>query len=91
MWPNADRTEKSGKNQLATGDVARTLRHQIVADDTQMRAQVENIPVLLAQNSQAGLATDERITFARNRLDERRFAAAVRTKNRDMLSSLNRQ
>ncbi len=32
--PNADRSEETGKHQFAPCDIARALRHQIVADDS---------------------------------------------------------
>jgi epoxyqueuosine reductase len=87
--PDADGTEKPGKHQLTAGDVARALGHQIVADDPEMRAQLEDIPISAAQNAQPCAGPEERIALARDGLDERRFPAAIRAQNSHVLAAFD--
>ena len=42
-----NRTEKPRQNQLAPLDVARALCHQIVADHSEMRPQLKDVPTVL--------------------------------------------
>jgi hypothetical protein len=51
-----------------------------------MRAEIEDIPVFLAQDAQAGFGLEQRIAFARDGFDERGFAAAVGAKDGDVLA-----
>ena len=50
---------------------------------------VEHIPGLLSQNRHRRVRPSNRITLARNGLDQRRFATAVRTENRHVLIGAN--
>jgi len=86
--PDADGAEEAGEDQFAAGDVARALGHEVVADDAQVGAEVEDVPVFLAQDSQAGFRLKQRIAFARDRLDERGFSAAVGTEDGDVLAGV---
>jgi hypothetical protein len=89
--PDADGAEEAGENQLTAGDVARALRHQIVCDDAEMGAEIEDVPVFLAQDAQAGFRLKQRMAFARDRFDERGFAAAVGAEDGNVLAGFDRE
>ena len=84
--PDSDGAEEAGEHQLAAGDVPRALRHEIVADDAEMGAEVEDVPVFLAQDAQAGFGLKQRITFARDGFDERGFTAAIGAEDGDVFA-----
>ncbi len=50
--PDADRAEETRQHQFAAGDIARAFGHQIVADYAEVRAEIKDVPVLLAQDAQ---------------------------------------
>ncbi len=54
-----------------------------------MRTQIEDVPVVLAENAETGFGLQQWITFARDGLDQRGFPAAVRTENCDVLAGFN--
>lgn len=51
--PDADRAEEAREHEFPAADIARALRHEIVADDAQVRAKIEDIPIVLAQDAEA--------------------------------------
>jgi len=89
--PDADGAEEAREHQLAAGDVARALRHEIVADDAEVGAEVEDVPVFLTQDAQASFGLEQRITFARDGFDERGFTAAVGAEDGDVLAGFDRE
>ncbi len=89
VGPDADGAEEAGEHQLAAGDVARALRHKIVADDAEVGAEVEDVPVFLAEDAQAGFGLEQWIAFARDGFDERGFAAAVGAEDGDVLAGFD--
>jgi len=77
VGPDANRTEKAGEDEFAALNVARALRHEIVANDPEMRPQVKNIPFAGAKDVERCVRAEERIALAGDRFDERRFTTAV--------------
>jgi hypothetical protein len=53
------------------------LSHEVVRDDAEEVAQVEDVPDGLAENAEGRFGVCERIALAGDGLDERGFAAAV--------------
>ncbi len=47
---NARAAEKAGEHHLAPAGFARNVLHQVIRNDAQDRAQLENIPARLAQD-----------------------------------------
>ena len=60
--------------------------HQFVRNDSEQRAQLEDVPGFAPQNRQRRIGPRQRITLARDGLDQRRFAAAVRPQDRHVLA-----
>jgi len=87
--PDANRAEEARKYKLAACDVARTLRHQIVADETDMGTQLENVPISLAEDFEARFGPQQGVALARDRLDQRGLAAAVWAKDSDVFPRLD--
>jgi hypothetical protein len=56
-----------------------------------MGAEVEDVPVFLALDAQTGFGLKQRIAFARDRLDERGFTAAVGAEDGDVLAGIDRE
>ena len=79
-----DAAEEAGEYGFAAGDVARAGLRQVVGDDAQQHAQVEDVPAVPAQDAQR--RSLHRIAFARDGFDERRFARAVRAEDGDVLA-----
>jgi hypothetical protein len=54
-------------------------------------AEVEDVPVFLAQDAEAGFGLKQWIAFARDRFDERGFTAAVGAQDGDVLAGVDRE
>jgi hypothetical protein len=83
--PDCGAAEKSGQYHIAADSFAGDRKHQVVGDDSHVLAQFEDVPAFAAEQSHPRIFPSNGIAFARNRLDQRRLAAAVRPKNRDVL------
>lgn len=89
IGPDADAAEEARKNQLEAPYVACARGHQIVADYADMRAKLENIPGILAENAKRTVVAQQRVTFAGDRFYECRFSAAVGAENGYVLASFD--
>ena len=77
--PKPDGTEKARQDEFTPCDDASTLGHHIDADDADLRAKVEEVPVWVTEDRQAGLRAQKGITFPGQKLEESRFAATIRS------------
>src|SRR5260370_42632197 len=84
VWLEADAAEETRKHHLKARDVARAGSDQVVRDDSEELAEFKNIPGIVAQDSERRAWPCERINFARDGFDERRFSTAVRAEDRDV-------
>src|ERR1035438_5096885 len=73
---HADAAEEAGFDRLAPGDLTRAQRHPVVGDHSQQRAEIEDIPALLAEDRHARSLAYQRIAFPHDGFDQRGFAAA---------------
>src|SRR4030095_9271365 len=88
---NSRAAEKSGEHNVAPGRIRRARAKQVGRDDSEMRPQFENVPPLAAHNALGRSLLRQRVTFARDRLDQRGFAAAVWPEDTNMFSRFNMQ
>src|SRR5208283_2729374 len=89
--PDADAAEEARKHQLASRDVARARSHQIVADHANVRAEVKDVPAVLAEDAKGSGGIEQWVTFAGDGFDQRGFAATVRAEDSDVLAGFDRE
>ena len=65
--------------------------HQIVGHDAQVLAQLEEHPAIAPEHAHLGVGRDDRKQLARDQLDQRGLARAVRPEDRDVLPCRNRE
>ena len=87
MRKNARAAEKTGEHHVAARGVAGTRGQQVRRDDSQKRAQLENIPALTPQDGNGRVIPRERVTLSRDGFDERRFTASVGPEDADVLAA----
>ena len=81
---------KNPESTISRPVISRVQRaHQFVRNDSQQRAQLEDVPGIAPQDGERRIGLRQRIAFARDGLDQRRFAAAVRPQDRDVLPGPN--
>src|SRR5437763_4840090 len=76
MTEDADATEESREHDVAPRRVRRARGEQVGRDDAEPFAKLEYVPPLAAEDAHRASFTRERIALARDRLDQRRLAAA---------------
>src|SRR3990172_5327494 len=85
VWPKPDALEQSRQNYITPGDAAGIFVLKIAGDDAEMGAQIPQIPFRLAKNPYAAasgaLSACSGVDFARQQLQQRRFAGAVGAEN----------
>src|SRR2546422_4706412 len=88
---NAGAAEKTREHHVAAGGIRGTGSQQVRGDDSEQRAQLENIPALAPQYGNAGPFPCQWIALPRNGLDQRRFAAAIRPQYANVLPASDLQ
>jgi len=88
---NAGAAEKTREHHVAAGGIRGTGSQQVRRNDSEQRAQLENIPSLATQYGNAGPLPRKWIALPRNGLDQRRFAAAVRPQDAHVFPARNLQ
>ncbi len=83
--------EKSRQHNIPSASITGAGQHQIVRHDAKKRAQVKDVPRVLPENCHRRVVPRHRIALARDRLDQCRLAAAVRSENGDVLVGANRR
>jgi hypothetical protein len=83
--------EESGQDRFAARHRAVQSGLEIVGDDAEALAQIENIPVLFAENPAGAPWSRDRITFPRKGLDEGGFPRPVRPEDNGMFADGNLQ
>ena len=91
MRPDADAREETGQGDIAAGDVAGAAGHQVARHDAEQLAQLEDVPPVAAHDAHGRAFAHQRIAFAGDGLDQRGFAAAVRSQDRDVLAESDPQ
>src|SRR5258708_24411401 len=91
VWLEADAAEESRKHHLKARNVARTGSDQVVRDDSEQLAEFKDIPGIVAEDGERRAGPGERITFACDGFDERRFSTAIRAQDRNVFTGLNAQ
>src|ERR1051325_2495409 len=91
VWINVVAAEEPGQNNVAPECLARAPCHQVVRNDAKKRTQFKNIPGFFTENLDGGAGPRDGIQFARNGLNQRRFAATVRAQNGNVLSASDAQ
>ena len=81
---DARAAEKAGQHHVHAAGLTGTRRHQVVGHDAQQGAQFENVPVPLAENGHARPFANHGVAFTGDGLDQRGFAATVRSQHRNM-------
>ena len=77
--------EKSGEHDLAAGRMPLHALHQVIRHDAEQQPQFEYVPALVSKDGDARIVARHGIALPRNRLDQRRFAAAVGAEYGDVL------
>ena len=77
--------EEPGQHYVPTAGVTGTPGHQVVRNDAQQRAQLENIPALLPQDGDRGALLCQGVAFSCDGLDQSRLAAPVWTEDCESL------
>src|SRR5208282_3501844 len=88
---DARAAEKAGQHHVQAAGVTGTRRHQVVGDDAQQRAQLKNVPALLAEDGHARPFADHRKTLAGDGFDQGGLAATVRPQHRYMFVDMHAQ
>ena len=89
--PNADASKETGKHQFPPAYVTCAGGHQIIAHHANVRAELKNVPCIFAENLKRRIFTQKRIAFPGDGFYQRRFSAAVRTENGDVLARSDRE
>src|SRR5581483_1942888 len=89
VWINVIAAEKSGEDDIAPYGFTGAPGHKVVRHDPEEWPQLKNVPELLSQNRDTGVRPCDRVTLARDGLDQRRLSASVGTENRNVLSSVD--
>src|SRR2546430_9873483 len=87
MWPDADAAEESREHGLQRGVRPRAVAHHRMRDDAEQVAQLEDVPPVPAVDAD-GRGSQARgwVDRARERVDQRGFSRAVRSKHGHALS-----
>src|SRR5438105_1935451 len=88
---NARAAEKAGEHHITAGGLRGTGSQQVRRYDSEQRSQLENIPSLPPQYGNVGPFPREWIALSRNGLDQRRFAAAIRSQDAHVLPASDLQ
>src|SRR5690606_27637255 len=80
-----------GEHDVEPGRMPDVLALQIVRHDAEARAQLPHVPALLAEEEQAAPLLLDRIDLAREQLEQRRLAGAVRTEDRGVAAARDRE
>jgi len=88
---DARAAEESRQDHIAPGGVRGAGSQQVGRNDSEQRAQLENIPSLAPQDGNRRPFPRKRIAFARDGLDQRGLAASVGSKNAHVLSGCDLQ
>lgn len=91
IWPDGRSGEKSCNNGIGSARDWRTLSGQVCRHHTEVLPQLRDIPSFTPEQSQPHLRRVDRVALAGDRLDQGRFAAAVRPQNGHMLAPLDTQ
>src|SRR6478736_4720298 len=83
--------EESRQNNIAPQCLPHTPLHQIVGNNPEQRTQVKDVPGFLPEDFHARIGANNRIAFARDGLDQRRFATTVRAENGNVFPAPNLQ
>lgn len=86
VWPQGGARKKSGDDGVAAQGVRGAFAGKLGGDDTEMTAQLGEVPAFAAEDAEVRAFPDERISLAGEGLDQGRFAAAVGAKDSDVLS-----
>src|ERR1035437_9551099 len=89
MVKDAGAAEEPGENHFTAARLTRTVQHEIVRDDPEHGAQLEDIPALASQDGYGRTFPNDGVAVACDGLNQSRFTAAIRSQNRDMLARFN--
>ena len=91
MAEDARAAEESRQHDVASRRVGGAGGEQVGSDDPEPLAQLEDVPPVAAEDAHRAACAGERIALARDRLDQRRLAAAVRAEDADVLAGVDRE
>jgi len=91
MGPDPYTGKEPREHDIESVNLARALRHEIVRNDPQHAAQIEDIPDGLAHDLNRGIRVGQRVTVASDCFNEGRFAAAIGSQYGDMFAVADRQ
>jgi hypothetical protein len=89
IGPDADGAEEAREDEFAAFDVAGALGHEVVADEAEVVAEVEDVPIAGAEDLERCFGAEERVAFAGDGFDERGFAAAVGAEDGDVFAGFD--
>src|SRR5258708_40336901 len=91
IWKNSRAAEEARERHVHSRRVRGARRQQVRRNDSQQRAQFENIPTVASEDPDRGVFAGDRVALPRQRLDERGFATAIRAQNAKALALFNPQ